>query len=125
MRLLSKPIYVFDENISKISELLTMTRKLNKKVIVFENDSKFYDAYFKEETDIILNPHKKDGYAWDMLDELDRDYIRFVQAITDIAELENDDKKTVERCFFKILSRMDKMLPNQTTMEILDQPLPS
>jgi type IV conjugative transfer system coupling protein TraD len=118
---LSRPIYVFDDDISRISDLLQEARRLNKKIIVFEGDSKIYDSCFQEENDILLNHHHKNGHSWNLLGELNNDYIAFVHAITDIAALDDGDRKNVEQCLIKLCSRINEILPTPTTSSVLNK----
>jgi hypothetical protein len=118
---LSTPIYVFDNDVSKISALLEKARKLNSRIIVFESDAKFFHACFRNETDILLNNHEANGCTWDLLDEFDGDYIKFVRAIIDVAELDDIDGKSAEKCLFKLCTRINEIVAEPTTRSILDK----
>jgi hypothetical protein len=65
----SKPIYFFDEDIAQVAKFLDDARSKNRRVVVFEDGSKLYDTCFQKSRDILLNPKKDGGHAWDMLGE--------------------------------------------------------
>jgi len=116
--ILSKPIYVFDSDTSKISELLTEARRLNRKVIVFENDSRFYDACFKEGTDILLNPHKENGRTWNILKEFDEDYEILTQILT--AKFNEKDLKNAQRYLMTVFMNMDNIFTEINVNNVLN-----
>ena len=52
------------------AKFLEETRRKNKRVVVFEDGSRLYDACFQEGVDVLLNP-RNGGLAWNMLGEFD------------------------------------------------------
>jgi type IV conjugative transfer system coupling protein TraD len=113
----SKPIYIFDENTTQIAKFLDDARAKNKKIIIFEDGSKFYDSCFKKDTDFLLNPFK-DGYSWDMLEEFEGDYISFIKAIMQAA---NISEENAEIYLSNMLLNMEKMTPEITSSIVLQK----
>jgi type IV secretory pathway TraG/TraD family ATPase VirD4 len=113
----SKPIYIFDENTTQIAKFLDDARAKNKKVVIFEDGSKFYDFCFQKDIDILLNPFKN-GYSWDMLGEFEGDFAFFLKAIIQAA---NISEKNAEIYLSNILLNMEKMTPEITSSIVLQK----
>jgi type IV secretory pathway TraG/TraD family ATPase VirD4 len=111
----SKPIYVFDEDMTQFAKFLNDVRAKNRKIVIFEDSSQFYDSCFKEDTDILLNP-RKNGYSWDMLGEFEGDYNSFLDTIIQSADV-NDAKIYLGN----ILLNIEKMTQTVTTSNVLEK----
>lgn len=118
--LLSKPIYLFDKEISEIGNLLAYARKKGEKIIVFENDLRMYESHFQAETDLFIDHHQTEGYAWDFLYDINHNYIHFIRTLIENTDLEKDDRKNVEKYLFKFFTRIKDMTTDFRTSNILD-----
>jgi hypothetical protein len=116
----SKPIYVFDEDTTQIAKFLDDACAKNKRVIVFEDGSKFYDSCFRKDCDVLLNPKRDDGFAWDMLGEFEGNYVRFTETLINSAEIEEENRKEVEICLADILLNMEKLISTINTANVLN-----
>jgi hypothetical protein len=119
----SKPIYIFDEDMIEFKKSLDDARAKNKRIVIFEDGSKFYDFCFKKDVDILLNPYKN-GYSWDMLNEFNGDYISFIKIIIQAANI-NEEKTKIY--LNHMLLNIEKMTPVITTsialQKLIFQPL--
>jgi uncharacterized protein YpiB (UPF0302 family) len=84
-------------------------RDQNKKILIFEDGSKFYDFCFKKDGDILLNPHKN-GYSWNMLKEFEGNYDSFLNTIIRFVDV-NDEKAKIY--LSDILLNIEKMVTTQ------------
>jgi hypothetical protein len=117
----SKPIYVFDEDTTPIAKFLDDARAKNKRVIVFEDGSKFYDSCFRPDCDILLNPKKDNGCAWDMLGEFEGNYLKFADVLIKSADLDEEKLAIAEEYLFKILSNVPHIVAKADTAKILNK----
>jgi hypothetical protein len=116
----SKPIYFFDEDTAQIAKFLDDARSKNRRVVVFEDGSKFYDSCFQKDRDTLLNPKKENGLAWDMLAEFE-DYLRFVNFIIESSDIAPERQSVAEEYLLKILSNLPRILVNITTCDALNK----
>jgi hypothetical protein len=114
-------MYFRDEDTTQIAEFLENVRIQNKRVVVFEDGSKFYDSYFQKDCDILLNPQKDGGYAWDMLGEFDGNYLEFAKTIIAASDMDEKDRKNAEAYFFKMFSNLPQLVENATTSNVLNK----
>jgi type IV conjugative transfer system coupling protein TraD len=117
----SKPIYVFDEDTTPIAKFLDDARAKNKRIIVFEDGSKFYDSCFRKDCDILLNPKRDDGFAWDMLGEFEGNYLKFADALIKSADIDGEKLAIAEEYFFKVLSHLTHISITVDTVNVLNK----
>jgi hypothetical protein len=118
--LTSKPIYFFDEGTAMIGKFLEDARALNKRVVLFEDGSKYCDAFFEQGKDILLNP-KRGGCAWDMLAEFGGDYLRLVKVLIDLSDISDDDRSIAEDYLLTAFSNLDRIVTEITTAAVFDK----
>jgi hypothetical protein len=115
----SKPIYFFDESTALVSQFLEDARALNKRVVVFEDGSKYYDACFKKDRDILLNP-KHGGRAWDMLGEFEGNYPQLTKLLVESTEFTEDEAIEAEKYFFRMFSHLHEIISEATSANMLN-----
>ncbi|MDR0581021.1 MAG: type IV secretion system DNA-binding domain-containing protein, partial [Holosporaceae bacterium] len=117
----SKPIYVFDEDTTPIAKFLDDARAKNKRVVVFEDGSKFYDSCFLSDCDILLNPKQENGRAWDMLGEFEGNYLKFADVLIKSADMDEERLAVAEEYFFKVLSNIHLLMTDTSTVKVLNK----
>jgi hypothetical protein len=105
--IISRPIYFFDEDLSQVSDFLRMAREKNKKVVVFEDNSKLYDKCFRCDPDILLNHQHENGYNWDMIGEYQENFLELANAIIKLVDFSNGEAGGIEQYLFKMFSNIE------------------
>jgi hypothetical protein len=110
-----------DEEIVQTAKFLDDARSKNKRVVVFEDGSKLYDACFQEGHDILLNPKKDNGYAWDMLGEFEGNYVRFIETIIELVNMTEEEKKETEIYLAEVLLNIEKFTSTASTADVMNK----
>jgi hypothetical protein len=118
---IANSIHFSNEDTDQAVKFLDEARSENRRVVVFEYNSRLYNACFQKDRDILLNPKKDDGYSWDILGELEGNYLAFTKAMIRSSELNEEDQKNAEEYFFTVLSNLPQLVSNITTINILNK----
>lgn len=119
-KILSQPIYFFDKDLSELSRFLQIARSQNTKIVVFEDDSKLYDACFDNNYDILLNHQHKNGYNWDVLDEYQDNFLQLSKTIVNLVDFTGNEDQITEQYLFKMFSHIND-IPYTSTADILNK----
>jgi hypothetical protein len=89
----------------------------------FEDGSKFYDSCFQKDRDILLNPKRENGLAWDMLAEFDGDCVSFIETIIQAAHVDEADGKETEIYLADMLLNIEKTTSSDALNRLIFQPM--
>jgi hypothetical protein len=93
---------------------------LNRRVIVFEDGSKLYDACFAQDKDILLNP-AKGGYSWDILSEFEGNYLELAKFFIELSDANSEDLSVTEEYLFKFFSNLELIVTDITAAKVLNK----
>ncbi|MDR1235370.1 MAG: type IV secretion system DNA-binding domain-containing protein [Holosporaceae bacterium] len=104
---ISRPIYFFDKDLSKISDFLQMARTKNIKIIVFEDSSNLYDACFKNNSDILLNHQHENGCNWNIPAEYQNNFPELIKNIIKLIGFTGNEAEITKQYLFKMFSNIN------------------